>query len=84
MNCKRSKYTQKRFTIGIVDDVSYQSLETKESLDLTEPQTFQAKFWGFDLTEQLVQINQPSRLSGITQTNMLKAIFIMIRKNLAV
>ncbi|MDB7387662.1 pyruvate:ferredoxin (flavodoxin) oxidoreductase, partial [Enterococcus faecium] len=38
---------KKRFTIGIVDDVSYQSLETKESLDLTEPQTFQAKFWGF-------------------------------------
>ena len=32
---------KKRFTIGIVDDVSYQSLETKESLDLTEPQTFQ-------------------------------------------
>ena len=30
-----------------MDDVSYQSLETKESLDLTEPQTFQAKFWGF-------------------------------------
>lgn len=38
---------KKRFTIGIVDDVTYQSLEPKESLDLTEPQTFQAKFWGF-------------------------------------
>ncbi len=67
-----------------MDDVTYQSLEPKESLDLTEPQTFQAKFWGFGSTEQLEQINQLSRLLEITPINMRKAIFIMIRKNLAV
>lgn len=59
-----------------MDDVTYQSLEPKESLDLTEPQTFQAKFWGFDLTEQLEQINQLSRLLEITPINMRKAILL--------
>lgn len=36
-----------RFTMGINDDVTYLSLDSGESLDLTNPQTFQAKFWGF-------------------------------------
>lgn len=38
---------KKRFTIGIVDDVTYQSLEKRPTLDLTNPNTYQAKFWGF-------------------------------------
>ena len=36
-----------RFTIGIKDDVTHLSLPLTESLDLTPPSTFQAKFWGF-------------------------------------
>lgn len=38
---------KKRFTIGITDDVTQLSLPTKGTLDLTDPSTFQAKFWGF-------------------------------------
>ncbi|MFR3684841.1 MAG: pyruvate:ferredoxin (flavodoxin) oxidoreductase, partial [Enterococcus sp.] len=44
---KNKKEAKKRFTIGIVDDVTNMSLETKGVLDLTNPKTFQAKFWGF-------------------------------------
>ncbi|MDA9462595.1 Pyruvate-flavodoxin oxidoreductase [Enterococcus mundtii 3F] len=38
---------KKRFTIGIVDDLTYHSLDVGPSLDLTEANTYQAKFWGF-------------------------------------
>lgn len=38
---------KKRFTIGIIDDVTYLSLDSGAVLDLTNPQTYQAKFWGF-------------------------------------
>ncbi|MGK0550719.1 pyruvate:ferredoxin (flavodoxin) oxidoreductase [Enterococcus faecalis] len=38
---------KQRFTIGIVDDVTYYSLPQAELLDLTPSSTFQAKFWGF-------------------------------------
>ncbi|WP_213335709.1 pyruvate:ferredoxin (flavodoxin) oxidoreductase [Enterococcus casseliflavus] len=38
---------KKRFTIGITDDVTQLSLPSKGTLDLTDPSTFQAKFWGF-------------------------------------
>ncbi|MGH1631245.1 pyruvate:ferredoxin (flavodoxin) oxidoreductase [Enterococcus casseliflavus] len=38
---------KKRFTIGITDDVTQLSLPSKGKLDLTDPSTFQAKFWGF-------------------------------------
>lgn len=38
---------KKRFTIGIADDVTQLSLPSKGTLDLTDPSTFQAKFWGF-------------------------------------
>lgn len=38
---------KKRFTIGIRDDVTQMSLPSKDTLDLTDPSTFQAKFWGF-------------------------------------
>ncbi|WP_348922482.1 pyruvate:ferredoxin (flavodoxin) oxidoreductase [Enterococcus rotai] len=38
---------KQRFTIGIVDDVTYRSLPHGEVLDLTPNSTFQAKFWGF-------------------------------------
>lgn len=44
---KEKKDMKKRFTIGIVDDVTYQSLEKRSTLDLTNPNTYQAKFWGF-------------------------------------
>lgn len=36
-----------RFTIGINDDVTNLSLESGQTLDLTESNTYQAKFWGF-------------------------------------
>lgn len=38
---------KRRFTIGIVDDVTHLSLPKHEILDLTPSSTFQAKFWGF-------------------------------------
>lgn len=44
---KSRQEVKKRFTIGIVDDVTYTSLDSGPSLDLTNPATFQAKFWGF-------------------------------------
>ncbi|WP_163652159.1 pyruvate:ferredoxin (flavodoxin) oxidoreductase [Listeria sp. PSOL-1] len=36
-----------RFTIGITDDVTQLSLENIGPKDLTNPETFQCKFWGF-------------------------------------
>lgn len=44
---KEPSAMKKRFTIGITDDVTYLSLDSGESLDLTNPKTYQAKFWGF-------------------------------------
>ncbi|MFV0558173.1 MAG: pyruvate:ferredoxin (flavodoxin) oxidoreductase, partial [Enterococcus sp.] len=44
---KERQAIKKRFTIGINDDVTHLSLDAGASLDLTNPQTFQAKFWGF-------------------------------------
>lgn len=45
---RRSRNEQKtRFTIGIHDDVTHLSLPTQGKIDLTEKETFQAKFWGF-------------------------------------
>ncbi|MDT2658260.1 pyruvate:ferredoxin (flavodoxin) oxidoreductase [Enterococcus hulanensis] len=44
---KDKKLAKKRFTIGITDDVTNLSLKTRGTLDLTNPNTFQAKFWGF-------------------------------------
>lgn len=41
------KELKQRFTVGIVDDVTYQSLPEEPTLDLTPDTTFQAKFWGF-------------------------------------
>jgi pyruvate-ferredoxin/flavodoxin oxidoreductase len=38
---------KKRFTIGIVDDVTHTSLEVGEVVDPTPEGTIQAKFWGF-------------------------------------
>ncbi|MEG0284528.1 MAG: pyruvate:ferredoxin (flavodoxin) oxidoreductase [Vagococcus sp.] len=38
---------KERFTVGIVDDVTHLSLPVGEVLDLTDSDTFQAKFWGF-------------------------------------
>lgn len=36
-----------RFTLGIIDDVTYLSLPLAPKLDLTPASTFQGKFWGF-------------------------------------
>lgn len=44
---KPKNQQKRRFTIGITDDVTHLSLEQGEVLDLTQPGTFQAKFWGF-------------------------------------
>lgn len=38
---------KQRFTIGINDDVTHLSLDSGQALDLTNPNTYQAKFWGF-------------------------------------
>ncbi len=35
-----------RFTVGIVDDMTHQSLEIKEELKIAEPGTMRCKFWG--------------------------------------
>ncbi|GCF94480.1 pyruvate-flavodoxin oxidoreductase [Enterococcus florum] len=44
---KPKQEAKSRFTIGIVDDVTYLSLDAGEIVDLTNPSTYQAKFWGF-------------------------------------
>ncbi len=44
---KERSAMKKRFTIGIDDDLTYTSLEVGKPLDLTNPKTYQAKFWGF-------------------------------------
>ncbi|OQO71610.1 pyruvate:ferredoxin (flavodoxin) oxidoreductase [Enterococcus villorum] len=44
---KEEHIMKKRFTIGIIDDVTHQSLEVRPILDLTSADTYQAKFWGF-------------------------------------
>lgn len=44
---KPKSSAKSRFTIGIIDDVTQLSLDTPEVVDLTNPATFQAKFWGF-------------------------------------
>ena len=44
---KPRKEQKRRFTIGINDDVTHLSLPLGPTLDLTQPGTFQAKFWGF-------------------------------------
>ncbi|MGH2226978.1 pyruvate:ferredoxin (flavodoxin) oxidoreductase, partial [Enterococcus faecalis] len=41
------KELKQRFTVGIVGDVTYQSLPEEPTLDLTPDTTLQAKFWGF-------------------------------------
>ncbi|MGX6961564.1 pyruvate:ferredoxin (flavodoxin) oxidoreductase [Vagococcus xieshaowenii] len=38
---------KQRFTIGIVDDVTYLSLPVEEEINLISDETYQAKFWGF-------------------------------------
>ena len=44
---KERSAMKKRFTIGIDDDLTYTSLEVGKPLDLTNPKTYQAKFWCF-------------------------------------
>ncbi|ENZ5598277.1 pyruvate:ferredoxin (flavodoxin) oxidoreductase [Enterococcus hirae] len=44
---QKDEQMKKRFTIGIVDDVTYHSLAPRPTLDLTDAETYQAKFWGF-------------------------------------
>ncbi|MBP2100188.1 pyruvate:ferredoxin (flavodoxin) oxidoreductase [Enterococcus rivorum] len=44
---KEKTHAKHRFTIGIVDDVTYTSLDSGSPLDLTDAKTYQAKFWGF-------------------------------------
>ncbi|MDR1522056.1 MAG: pyruvate:ferredoxin (flavodoxin) oxidoreductase [Streptococcaceae bacterium] len=43
---KLTKEQKKRFTIGIIDDVTHTNLDPQPILDLTPSDTFQAKFWG--------------------------------------
>ncbi len=45
-NLKEDK-PKNSFTIGIVDDVTFTSLEEKERIDTTPEGTIQCKFWGF-------------------------------------
>lgn len=44
---EKGKEAKKRFTIGIEDDVTHLSLPILEEIDLTSPEAYQAKFWGF-------------------------------------
>lgn len=75
---------KKRFTIGIVDDVTYQSLEPKESLDLTEPQTFQAKFWGFGSDGTVGANKSAIKIIGDHTDKYAQGYFYYDSKNLAV
>ena len=44
---KNPSEMKERFTVGITDDVTHLSLDPVPLLDLTNPKTYQAKFWGF-------------------------------------
>lgn len=44
---KEKSSRKARFTLGIIDDVTENSLDSGEAVDLTDAQTYQAKFWGF-------------------------------------
>lgn len=44
---KEKSSRKSRFTLGIVDDVTETSLDSGQAVDLTDAQTYQAKFWGF-------------------------------------
>lgn len=63
-----------------MDDVTYQSLEPKESLDLTEPQTFQAKFWGFGSDGTVGANKSAIKIIGDHTDKYAQGYFIMIRK----
>ena len=73
---KERSAMKKRFTIGIDDDLTYTSLEVGKPLDLTNPKTYQAKFWGFGSDGTVGRTSQQLRLSVIIQTSMLKAFLL--------
>lgn len=58
------KELKQRFTVGIVDDVTYQSLPEEPTLDLTPDTTFQAKFWGFGSDGTVGANNQAIKIIG--------------------
>ena len=77
---KERSAMKKRFTIGIDDDLTY-ILEVGKPLDLTNPKTYQAKFWGFGSDGTVGRTSQQLRLSVIIQTSMRKDFSIMIQKS---
>ena len=56
------------------------SLPSKGTLDLTDPSTFQAKFWGFGSDGTVGANKSAIKIIGDHTENMYKAISIMIRK----
>ena len=78
------KELKQRFTVGIVDDVTYQSLPEEPTLDLTPDTTFQAKFWGFGSDGTVEQTSKRLKLSEIIPTFMHKLTFSYDSKNQAV
>ncbi len=75
------KELKQRFTVGIVDDVTYQSLPEEPTLDLTPDTTFQAKIFGaLVLTELWEQTSKRLKLSEIIPTFMHKLTLVMILK----
>lgn len=63
------------FTIGIVDDVTYLSLPEGEDVDVTDENTFQARFWGLG-SDGTVGANQNSiRIIGTHTDQYAQAYF---------
>ncbi|MGX7013466.1 pyruvate:ferredoxin (flavodoxin) oxidoreductase [Vagococcus silagei] len=64
-----------RFTVGIKDNVTHLSLPLGPSLDLTTPQTYQAKFWGFGSDGTVGANKQAIKIIGDHTENNVQAYF---------
>ena len=78
------KELKQRFTVGIVDDVTYQSLPEEPTLDLTPDTTFQAKFWGFGSDGTVGANKQAIKIIGDHTDLYAQAYFSYDSKNQAV
>ena len=75
---------KKRFTIGIVDDVTNLSLPEGAPLVTTPEGTINCKFWAWAQTEPLEPTRTPSRSSATTPICMHRHTLIMIPRSPAV
>lgn len=78
---KERSAMKKRFTIGIDDDLTYTSLEVGKPLDLTNPKTYQAKFWGFGSDGTVGANKSAIKIIGNHTDKYAQGFSIMIQKS---